>query len=250
MTDTKTDPEKTEEAAPVLRKIEVKVPAVEQLLEAGVHFGHKTSKWNPKMKAYIFGNKNAVHIIDLEKTVAKLKEAAEFAAQIAQKSGLILFVGTKPAVKKIVREAAEASSMPHVARRWLGGTLTNFKTIGKRLEYFRDLENKMATGELKKYTKKEQLGFARKLEELEKSFGGIKNLLKRPEAIFVADLKENRLAVNEAKKTGVKIIAITDTNTDPSAIDFPIPANDDAVSSVRIIVNTIAEAIKAAQQVI
>jgi small subunit ribosomal protein S2 len=230
------------------KKIEIKLPTAEQLLEAGAHFGHKTSRWNPKMEPYIFGAKNAVHIIDLEKTLAKLKEAAEFAADVASKGGLIILVGTKPPVKKIIKEAAEASGMPYVNLRWLGGTLTNFKTIGKRLEYFRDLERKMAEGELKKYTKKEQLGFSRKLEEMEKSFGGIKNLIKLPEAIFVADLKENLLAVKEAKKSGIKVIAIADTNTNPKLADFPIPSSDDAASAVRIIVETIVEAIKEAKK--
>lgn len=230
------------------KKIEIKLPTAEQLIEAGVHFGHKMSRWNPKMKPYIFGAKNAVHIIDLEKTLAKLKEAAEFAADVASKGGLIILVGTKPPVKKIIKEAAQSVGMPYVNQRWIGGALTNFKTIGKRLEYFRDMEKKMAEGELKKYTKKEQLGFQRKLEEMEKIFGGIKNLIKLPEAIFVADIKENLLAVREAKKSGVKVIAIADTNTNPELIDFPIPANDDAASSVKIIVGAIVEAIKEAKK--
>jgi small subunit ribosomal protein S2 len=230
------------------KKIEVKLPTDEQLLEAGAHFGHKTSRWNPKMGAYIFGAKNAVHIIDLEKTLARLKEAAEFAAGVAAKGGNIIFVGTKPPVKKIIKDAGLDSGMPYVNLRWLGGTLTNFKTIGKRLEYFRDLEKKMAEGELKKYTKKEQLGFSRKLEEMERIFGGIKNLTKLPEAIFVADLKENLLAVREAKKSSVKVIAIADTNTNPELADFPIPSSDDAASAVKIIVQTIVEAMKEAKK--
>jgi small subunit ribosomal protein S2 len=230
------------------KKIEVKLPTAEQLLEAGAHFGHKTSRWNPKMEPYIFGAKNAVHIIDLEKTLAKLKEAAEFAADITGKGGLIILIGTKPPVKKMIKEAAQDSGMPYVNLRWLGGTLTNFKTIGKRLEYFRDLEKKMAEGELKKYTKKEQLGFSRKLEEMEKIFGGIKNLTKLPEAIFVADLKENLLAVKEAKKSKVKVIAIADTNTNPKLADFPIPSSDDAASAIKIIVDTIVAAIKEAKK--
>lgn len=231
----------------VRKEINVKIPSAEELLGAGVHFGHKTSRWNPKMKPYIFGARNGVHILDLEKTLAKLKEAAEFAAQTAQKGGVIVFVGTKPVAKKIVKEAAQNCGMPYVTGRWLGGTLTNFKTIGKRLEYFRDLERQMAEGELKKYTKKEQLGFARKLAELEKNFGGIKNMTKLPEAIFISDIKEDRLVVDEAKKAGVKIIAICDTNTNSEMIDWPIPGNDDAVSAVKIVVDTIGEAIKTAK---
>ncbi len=247
MTDEKKviDEKKDKQDAPTpKRAIEVKVPTAEQLLEAGVHFGHRTSRWNPKMKGYIFGVRNGVHIFDLEKTVAKLQEAAVFAAETAQNGSYIIFVGTKPAVRKAVREAAIVCSMPFVDQRWLGGTLTNFKSISKRLEYFRDLEAKLAAGELKKYTKKEQLGFKKQLEELEKSFGGIKNLMKLPGAIFVSDLKENRPAVAEAKIAGVKVIAIADSSTDPNLADYPIPANDDALSSVKIIVETLAEAIK------
>lgn len=236
--------EEKDTAVQTEKKIEIKLPTAEQLVEAGVHFGHRTSRWNPKMKPYIFGAKNAVHIIEAEKTLAKLKEAAKSAAEISSKNGLIIFIGTKSAVKKIIKEAAQSCAMPYVTQRWLGGTLTNFKTISKRLEYFRDLEKKMVEGELKKYTKKEQLGFQRKLEKLERNFGGIKNLTKLPEAIFVSDLKENRLAVVEARKVGVKIIAIADTNTNPELVDWSIPANDDAASSVKIIVETIVGAIK------
>jgi small subunit ribosomal protein S2 len=235
--------EKNEEVQ-IKKKPDIKMPTAEELVEAGVHFGHRMSRWNPKMEPYIFGAKNTVHIIDLAKTLTKLKEAADFVADIVAKGGLIIFIGTKPPVKKIIKEAAQSVGMPYVNRRWIGGALTNFKTIGKRLEYFRDLEKKMAEGELKKYTKKEQLGFSRKLEEMEKTFGGIKNLTKLPEAIFAADLKENQLAVREAKKSGVKVIAIADTNTSPELVDFLIPANDDAASSVKIIVDTIVEAIK------
>ncbi len=242
MSDEKDDITKSE------KKTEIKLSTAEQLLAAGVHFGHRTSKWDPKMKPYIFGSRNTVHIIDLEKTLVRLKEAAEFVAEVVGKGGLIIFVGTKPAVKKIVKEAAESSGMPFVIQRWLGGTLTNFKTISKRLEYFRDLENKMAEGELKKYTKKEQLGFSRKLADLEKNFGGIKNLMKLPEAVFVTDIKENYQTINEARKAGVKIVAICDTNTNPGLVDWPIPANDDAASAVKIIVETIAEAIKNSKQ--
>jgi len=239
--------EKNEEVV-TKKKPDIKLPTAEELIESGVHFGHKMSRWNPKMEPYIFGAKNAVHIIDIAKTLIKLKEAADFVADIVTKGGLIIFIGTKPPVKKIIKEAAQSAGMPYVNLRWIGGAMTNFKTIGKRLEYFRDLEKKMAEGELKKYTKKEQLGFSRKLEEMEKTFGGIKNLTKLPEAIFVADLKENQLAVREAKKSGVKVIAIADTNTNPELADFPIPANDDAASSLKIIVDTIVEAIKEAKK--
>lgn len=232
------------EETQIKKEIIVKVPTPEELLAAGVHFGHKTSRWNPKMKDYIFGVKNGVHIFDLQKTVQKLKEAAEFAAELAQKGGVMILVGTKPSVKQIIKEAGQNCGMPYVAQRWLGGTLTNFKIISKRIEYYRDLEKKMAEGELKKYTKKEQLNFTRELEKLAVNFGGIKNLTKLPEAIFVADLKEDLLAVSEAKRAKVKVLAICDTNIDPAMVDYPIPGNDDASSAVKIIVETIVEAIK------
>lgn len=229
------------------QKIDINLPTAAQLLEAGVHFGHRTSRWNPKMKPYIFGVKNAVHIIDLDKTITKLKEAIDFIVDLVNQGSVILFVGTKPAVKKIIKEAAESCQMPYVTERWLGGTLTNFKTISKRLEYFKDLESKIAEGQLQKYTKKEQLGFQKELEGLRKNFEGIKNLTKTPQAIFLVDLKENQLAAKEAKKTGTALVAICDTNTDPSLVDWPIPGNDDAASAVKIIVETIAEAISQAK---
>lgn len=235
--------EEKKDAVETRKKIEIKLPSAEQLVGAGVHFGHRTSRWNPKMKPYIFGVRNAVHIIDVEKTAQNLKKAVDFIMELVGNSGLIIFVGTKPSVKKIIKEGALDCGMPYVTNRWMGGLLTNFKTIGKRLEYFRDLEQKLAEGELKKYTKKEQLGFKKQLENLEKKFGGVKKLTKTPEAIFVADFKENLLAVREAKKIGIKVVAICDTNTDPGPIDYPIPANDDAASSVKIIVETIVEAV-------
>lgn len=244
-----TEEKQIKQDEPVVKKeINVNIPAAEELLAAGVHFGHKTSRWNPKMENYIFGVKNGGHVFDLGKTVIKLKEAAEFAANVAAKGGMIIFVGTKPSVKKLFKEAAQSCGMFYVSERWLGGTLTNFKTISKRIEYYRDLEKKTAEGELKKYTKKEQLGFARQLKNLEINFIGIKNLNKLPEAVFVADLKENISTVREAKKAKVKVIAICDTNTDPTLVDYPIPANDDAASAVKIIVETIAGAIKENKQ--
>ena len=232
------------EETQVKKEINAKVPTPEELLAAGVHFGHKTSRWNPKMKDYIFGAKNGVHIFDLQKTAQKLKEAAEFAADLVTNGGTIILVGTKPSVKKIIKQAAEEANLFYVSERWLGGTLTNFKTISKRIEYYRDLEKKTAEGELRKYTKKEQIIFARELENLAVNFGGIKNLTKTPEAIFVADVKKDQIAVREAKRTKIKVIAICDTNIDPANIDYPIPANDDALSAVKIIVETITGAIK------
>lgn len=226
------------------QEVVVNLPTPEQMLEAGAHFGHRTSRWNPKMKKYIFGVKNAIHVFDLEKTILALKSAAEFAAELAQKGETILFVGTKPAAKEIVKQGAIEAGMPYVSNRWLGGTLTNFKTISKRLDYYKKLENDFASGEMGKYTKKEQLNFKKELDELIKHFEGIKNLVKLPKAVFVADIIEDDIAVREAKKTRVPIIGICDSNTNPAVIDYPIPANDDAASGIKIVVNTIIEAIK------
>jgi len=166
---------------------------------------------------------------------------------LVKKDGIILFVGTKPAVKKIIKEAAESCQMPYVAERWIGGTLTNFKTISRRLEHFKDLERKLNEGQLEKYTKKEQIGFQKELERLRKNFEGIKNLTKLPQAIFLVDLEKNQLAAKEAKRTGVTSLGICDTNTDPDLVDWPIPGNDDAISAVKIIADTIAKAVNQAR---
>ena len=171
------------------------VPTTEEMFEAGVHFGHRMTKWTPKMEPYIFGLKNNIHIIDLEKTLEKLKEALDFLKTLSANGGIILFVGTTPMAKKVVEEAAPACQMPYVSERWLGGTLTNFKIILKRLEHFRDLVRKKESGELAKYTKKEQHDFNEEIKKLERKFGGIKNLIKRPDALFVLSAKKNLLAI-------------------------------------------------------
>lgn len=225
------------------KMLEVKLPIPEEMLKAGVHFGHQTTKWNPKMEPYIFTVKNNVHIIDLEKTNQKLKEALEFLRETVVRGGVVLFVGTSPAAKKVAKEAALKCQMPFISERWIGGTLTNFKVIAKRLEYFRDLENKKESGELKKYTKKEQHEFDQELMKLEKRFGGVKKITKIPEILFIFDAKENSLAIKEAKRTGVKVIALCDTNIDPTEIDYPIPSNDDAISSLQLIADYIVKAI-------
>jgi len=223
---------------------EVKLPSAQDLLEAGVHFGHKTSKWHPKMKPYIFTSRNNVHLLDLGKTLAKLGEALVFLKSVAQKGGTILFVGTKPAAKKIVKETAEALNMPYVSERWLGGTLTNFKTISKRLDYFRKLEEEQKTGGWDKYVKKERTKLEKKLKKLQAQLAGIKNLMKIPEAIFVADIKAENLAVREARRVKIPVAAICDTANDPTLIDYSIPANDDATSSIKIILETVLENLK------
>jgi small subunit ribosomal protein S2 len=216
---------------------------VEEMAGAGLHFGHKTSKTHPKMAPYLFGVRNAVHIIDLEKTKEKLEEALKFIQELVSENKVLLLVGTKVQAKDLVKNMAIECGLPYVYNRWLGGTFSNFGIIQKRVAYFKDLENKKATGELEKYTKKERLGFDKELKDLEIKFGGIKNLEKLPDAIFVCDMIEDELAVKEAKMKGIKVIAICHTNIDPTAVDYPIPASDDAVSSVKYILDKVKETI-------
>ena len=214
------------------------------MLKAGVHFGHKKSKKHPKMDEYVFGVRNGISIIDLSKTKNKLAEAADFARKISEKDGIILFVGTKRQATKIVEAAAKKCEMPYVSERWLGGTFTNFDKIligKKRLE---SLIEQKESGELvRKYTKKEVREIEREMKRLEIKFGGIRKVNRIPDAIFVADIIEEETAVLEALAKKVPIIAITDTNTNPSRITYPIPANDDAIRSIELVTNVIADAI-------
>ncbi|GEM_PF-203985 len=216
---------------------------VEEMAQVGLHFGHKTSKIHPKMKPYLFGARNAIHIIDLEKTAEKFKEALNFISQLISENKVLLLIGTKVQIKEMVKSTAKECDLPYVSERWLGGTFTNFETIRKRIDYFKDLEKKKAAGELEKYTKKERAEIDKKLKELEIKVGGIKNLAGFPEAVFVLDVRKDLLAVKEARKKGIKIIALTDTNSDPSMADYPIPANDDAVSSVKYILEKVKEVV-------
>ncbi len=216
----------------------------EEMLKAGLHFGHKTSKTHPKMKPYISGMRNTIHLIDVEKTQEKLDAALAFLKELKSEQKVVLLVGTKIQIRTFIVETAKELSLPYVSERWIGGTLTNFETIQKRSEFLKELEAKRTEGELEKYTKKERLQFDRKIADLESKFGGIKKLEKVPNAIFVFDIDENRLAVNEAKRMGIPVIGIVDTNINPEDIDYPIPANDDAVSSVRYILNKVIETLK------
>lgn len=214
------------------------------MLKAGVHFGHKKSKKHPKMDEYIFAVRNGISIIDLSKTKFKLSEAADFAKKVSASGGTVLFVGTKRQAGKIVKSAAERCEMPYVSERWLGGTFTNFDKIligKKRLE---SLIAQKESGELeKRYTKKEFQEIGREMKRLEIKFGGIKKVNKIPEAVFVVDIEEEETAILEANKVGVPIIAITDSNTDPSIVTYPIPSNDDAIRSIELVTNVIADAI-------
>ncbi len=216
----------------------------EEMARAGLHFGHRTSRIHPKMEPYLYGVRNTVHIIDLEKTKEKLEEALRFIQELITENKIMLLVGTKIQVKELIKNIAEECGLPYVAERWLGGTFTNFEIIKKRIEYFKDLEKKRATGELEKYTKKEKAKINESLRKLELKFGGIKNLEKLPDAIFVSDIKKDELAIKEAKMKGIKVIGISDTNADPTLADYPIPANDDAISSVKYILDKVKEVIQ------
>jgi len=215
----------------------------EEMAEAGLHFGHRTSRVHPKMKPYIFGVRNTIHLIDLEKTAEKFKQALEFIKEIISENKTLLLIGTKVQIKDMAKDFAKECDLPYITERWLGGTFTNYKTLKQRIEHFKELEEKKKKGELKKYTKKERAKMDKELSDLETKFGGIKNMQGLPDAIFVLDMKKDALAVKEAKMKGVKIIAIADTNVDPSLTDYPIPANDDAISSVKYILEKVKDVI-------
>jgi len=216
---------------------------IEEMKSAGLHFGHQTSNIHPKMSAYLQGIKNNIHIINLEKTKQKMLEALKFIESLVLEEKTILLVGTKIQAKKLVQETAKKCNMPYICERWLGGILSNFPEIKKRIEYYKDLENKKEKGELEKYTKKERIKINQELERLKKKLEGIKNLEKLPDAVFILDLKKDHLAVKEAKKMGLKTIGICDTNVDPNLVDYPIPANDDAISSLKYILEKVKEVI-------
>ncbi len=216
-----------------------------ELLKSGAHFGHKASRWNPKMKPFIFTVRNNIHIIDLEKTRTQLQKAANFAAEISKKGGNILFVATKRQLRSIVGKQATEANMPFVDLRWLGGTFTNFKTIQRTIRKLEKLQQRKDSSDFElKYTKKERLLIEREIEKLTKLFNGLKNMKRIPQAVFIADIHHDAIALTEARKMKVPVIAITDTNTDPSLVDYPIPANDDATASVELITSIISEAIK------
>lgn len=220
---------------------------IEEMAKAGLNFGHTVSKLHPKMKPYVSGIKSNVHMIDLEKTAKEFEGALKFISGLVAEGKTILFVGTKIQVKDLVKQAAESCRMPYVTERWLGGTFTNFETILKRVQYFKDLESKKATGELEKYTKKERSLFDKELEILRKKFEGIKELAKLPEAVLILDIKKDVTCVREARRKGIKIIGVVDTNVDPTLVDYIIPANDDAISSIKYILEKILETITSAK---
>lgn len=224
------------------------VISMKQLLEAGVHFGHQTRRWNPKMKRYIFTERNGIYIIDLQKTVKKVEEAYNFIKEVAGDGGKVLFVGTKKQAQDSVKEEAERAGMYFVNQRWLGGTLTNFGTIKKRVQRLKDIERMQEDGTFDVLPKKEVVQLLKELDRLEKFLGGIKDMTELPDALFVIDPRKERIAVAEARKLNIPIVAIVDTNCDPDEVDYVIPGNDDAIRAVKLLTAKMADAILEAKQ--
>ena len=219
------------------------VVAMKQLLEAGVHFGHQTRRWDPRMAEYIFQARNGIHIIDLQKTSKKLDEAYAFIKEQAEEGKTILFVGTKKQAQECVKEAAEKSGMYYVNERWLGGTLTNFKTIRKRIERLKELETMQEDGTFDVLPKKEVILLKKEMEKLEKNLGGIKEMNEIPDVLFVVDPKKEHIAIKEARKLGLPIVGLVDTNCDPNDVDYVIPGNDDAIRAVKLVTDVLANAV-------
>jgi small subunit ribosomal protein S2 len=217
--------------------------SMRQMLEAGVHFGHQTRYWNPKMGSFIFGQRNKIHIINLEKTLPLYQDAMNFAGSLAANGGKILFVGTKRAAREAAREEGLRCGMPYVNHRWLGGMLTNFKTIRQSIKRLKELSAMFEDGSVERFNKKEALGLSRERERLEQSLGGIKDMDGLPDALFVVDVGHEKIAVSEANKLGIPVIGVVDTNNDPSQIDYVIPGNDDAIGAVRLYVKGVADAV-------
>lgn len=217
--------------------------SMRDMLAAGVHFGHQTRFWNPKMDEYIFGARNKIHIINLERTLPAFNEALETIRKLAAKKKKILFVGTKRAAAKVIREQAQRVGMPYVDQRWLGGMLTNYKTIRQSIKRLKELETQAQDGTFEKLTKKEALQKQRLMDKLERSLGGIKDMGGLPDALFVVDVQHEKIAVSEANKLGIPVIGIVDTNSDPEGVDIVIPGNDDAIRAIRLYVTAVADAI-------
>ncbi len=220
------------------------IPSILEMLQAGVHFGHQTSRWHPKMKDFIYTDRNNIHVIDLEKTQAQLESVLPAIKKMAAEGKQILFVSTKPQAREVVKAAAIECGMPFLTDRWLGGMLTNFAEIKKLVKKYNTLKEEQRTGELEKYTKKEQLDIAKELEKMDIYLGGLAKLEKMPDALFLPAMQREKTAVMEANRMHVPVIAICDTNANPEKADLVIPANDDAVNSIKMIVNLVAQAVK------
>ncbi len=221
-----------------------KIPSLIEMLQAGMHFGHSTSRWHPKMEKFIFGDRSGIHIIDLEKTQAHLEKSLQLIKDITSRGGNVLFVGTKSQAKGVVKKYAEACAMPYVNERWLGGTLTNFKQVKITLKRLKTLKDQRDKGELKKYTKKEQILLAREIEDMDTKVGGIEDMVRVPEMVFLVDIKNEKTALKEAMVTKTKIVAMCDTNVNPAGVDAIIPANDDAVKSIEMVCKLVCDAVK------
>ncbi len=219
------------------------VVTMKQLLESGVHFGHQTRRWNPKMKRYILTDRNGIYIIDLQQTLSYIDRAYEFIRETVAHGGSVLFVGTKKQAQEAIAEEAQRVNMPYVNQRWLGGMLTNFQTVHKRLQRLKELESMEQTGGFEGRTKKEVLMLTREKGKLEKTLGGIRDMAKVPSAVWIVDTKKEHIAVGEARKLGIPVIAILDTNCDPDEVDYPIPGNDDAIRSAALLTKVVARAV-------
>jgi small subunit ribosomal protein S2 len=216
---------------------------IKELLEAGAHFGHQTSRWNPHMKKYIFTKRNGIHIIDLEQTASMLAVACEYIKQVVAEGGKILFVGTKKQAQEIIEEEAKRCGMFFINQRWIGGILTNFTTIQSRIDYLVRLEDQQAKGDFNRLPKKEALKLGEEIERLNQQMGGFKEMTSLPDAIFIVDPAKERIAIAEAQRVGIPVVAIVDTNCEPGEVDYPIPANDDAIRAIKLIVTKIADAV-------
>ncbi len=224
------------------------IPSLEEMLKAGMHFGHRTNHWHPKMEPFIFTQRNGIYIINLQKSQKQLKLALELMANLSRENKNILFVGTKQQVKQPLKEMAEEINMPFVVGKWLGGCLTNFLVIKKSIKKYLDLKQKQELGKFDKYTKKEKHNFERQIKKMDERLGGLANLNKLPDALFVWDVKEEKTAVTEARKKNIPVIAICDTNVNPDIINYPIASNDDSTKTIILILNTIKETIKEAKK--
>ncbi len=219
------------------------IPSMMELLKAGMHFGHQKSRWHPKMKPYIFGVRNGIHIMNLESTVVELQKALDYTKSLSAQGKVVLFVGTKRQAQPLVKAAAESCGMPFLTERWIGGLLTNFDETKQRLKKYKTLKQQIASGEIEKYTKKEQLDIKKSVAKMDRYLAGLTNLEKMPDAMFVIDMRVCKTAVNEAIRTGVPIIGVCDSNVNPDQATFVIPANDDAINSIRVISDLMAQAV-------
>lgn len=224
------------------------LPTLVDMLKAGVHFGHQSSRWHPKMEPYIFGTRNGIHVINLEKTEEELEKTLEYIRSLACEGKVVLFVGTKRQAREIIKNAAEACEMPYLVERWIGGLLTNFDEFKRRLKKYKTLKEQVETKEIEKYTKKEQSTFKKQLEKMDKYLKGLVNLEKLPDAIYIADLRIEKTAVTEARKMHVPVVAVCDTNVDPTKATYIIPANDDAVNAIAMMAQLVRDAINTGKE--